>query len=160
MMGSMDIDTRAEFAAAPDKVFAMLTDKSFQETVCAQTHARSHDVIIDGSTVKTSRDLPAPDAARPFTGDTLTVVEDVVWSEAADGEVRTGAVTMKVPGQPVSFNGRYVLAPSGPGSSLTLTGELKVNVPLLGKKMEQAAAPAVLSGFRTQERVGADWLAG
>ena len=156
----MDIDTRAEFAAAPDKVFAMLTDKSFQEKVCEQSHARNHDVIIDGNNVKTSRDLPAPDAARPFTGATLSVVEDVTWAEASDDGSRTAVVTLKVPGQPVSFNGRYQLAPGGMGTTLSFSGQLKVNVPLLGKKLEEAAAPAVMAGFSTQEKVGADWLAG
>lgn len=152
----MDIDSRAEFPADPDKVYAMLTDKAFLERVCAETHATSHDVIVDGDSVKTSRELPAPDAARPFTGATLTVVEDVTWSDTGNG--RTGTVTMKVPGQPVNFTGKYELAAGGAGTVLTLTGVLKVNVPLLGKKLEQDAAPAVLAAFRTQEKVGADWL--
>lgn len=154
----MDIDSRAEFAAAPDKVFAMLTDKAFQEQVCERSHSRSHEVTIDGNNVKTSRQLPAPDAARPFTGETLNVVEDVTWAEpGADGS-RTAVVTLKVPGQPVSFNGKYQLAAGGAGSTLTFNGQLKVNVPLLGKKLEEAAAPALLAGFTTQEKVGADWL--
>lgn len=156
----MNIDTRAEFAAAPDKVFAMLTDKAFQEQVCEQSHASKHDVIVDGNNVKTSRDLPSPDAARPFVGATLTVVENVTWAEAADDGARSAVVTLSVPGQPVSFNGKYELAPGGLGSTLSFTGELKVNVPLLGKKLEQDAAPALLAGFTTQEKVGADWLAG
>ena len=40
-----------------------------------------------------------------------------------------------------------------------LTGDLKVAIPLLGKKMEQSAAPAILAGFRTQQKVGDAWLA-
>lgn len=152
----MDIDSRAEFAAEPDKVYTMLTDKSFLEKVCEQTHATSHDVIVDGNSVKTSRELPAPSEARPFTGATLTVVEDTTWTDNGNGH--TGTVTMKVPGQPVNFSGTYELAAGGAGTTLSLRGVLKVNVPLLGKKLEQAAAPAVLAGFRTQEEVGADWL--
>jgi hypothetical protein len=136
----------------------MLTDKAFQEEVCQRSHARSHDVSVDGNTVKTSRQLPAPDAARPFTGETLNVVEDVAWADADGDGGRSAVVTLKVPGQPVSFNGRYQLAAAGAGSVLTLKGELKVNVPLLGKKLEEAAAPALLAGFSTQEKVGADWL--
>jgi len=153
----MNIDTRAEFAADPDKVFAMLTDKAFQEQVCEQSYASDYEVNVDGNTVKTRRSLPSPDAARPFVGATLTVVENVTWADAATGN-RTAAVTLSVPGQPVSFNGKYELTAGGPGSTLSFTGELKVNVPLLGKKLEQAAAPAVLAGFTTQEKVGADWL--
>jgi hypothetical protein len=155
----MNIDTRAEFAATPDKVFAMLTDKAFLEEVCQRTHARSYDVIVDGTSIKTSRELPAPDAARPFTGETLTVVEDVAWADAAGDGSRSAVVTLKVPKQPVAFTGRYQLAAGGPGTVLTFTGELKVNVPLLGRKLEEAAAPAVLGGFSTQQQVGTDWLA-
>ena len=158
-MGAMDIDSHAEFAADPTRIFGMLTDKSFLEKVCEQTHATSHDVIVDGTTVKTSRDLPAPDAARPFTGEKLTVIEEITWADAGSDGGRTGAVTMKVPGQPVSFNGKYQLAAGGAGSTLSLTGVLKVNVPLLGKKLEEAAAPAVLAGFKKQEELGAEWLA-
>jgi hypothetical protein len=157
--GRMDIDSRAEFAAQPDQVYAMLTDKSFLEKVCAETHARTYDVIVDGASVKTSRELPSPDAARPFTGATLTVVEDITWSDEVNGS-RTAAVTMTVPGQPVNLNGRYTLTPSSAGTTLELKGVLKVNVPLLGKKLEEAAAPAVLGAFKIQQQVGADWLAG
>lgn len=155
----MDIDSRADFTADPDRVFAMLTDKAFLEKVCAETHARSYDVIVDGDNVKTSRELPSPDAARPFTGETLTVVEDITWSETGGG-ARTGTVKMTVPGQPVNLNGKYELTGSATGSTLTLKGQLKVNVPLLGKKLEEAAAPAVMAAFDTQKRVGAEWLAG
>lgn len=157
MMVRMDIDSHAEFAAQPDQVYAMLTDKSFLEKVCAETHARSYDVIVDGASVKTSRELPSPDAARPFTGETLTVIEDLSWSPADSGY--TAEVTMTVPGQPVNFNGRYTLATSGAGSTLQLKGLLKVNVPLLGKKLEEAAAPAVMAAFKVQEKLGQDWLA-
>jgi uncharacterized protein YndB with AHSA1/START domain len=159
-MGLMDIDSRTEFAAPPDKVFAMLTDKSFQEKVCEETHARSYDVNVDGSNVKTRRELPAPDAARPFTGATLTVLEDVTWAAAGADGSRTAAVSLTVPGQPVSFNGKYTLSAGGPGSTLHFAGQLKVNVPLLGKKLEESAAPALLAGFSSQEKVGADWIAG
>lgn len=156
----MDIDTRADFPAAPDRVFAMLTDTAFLEKVCEQTHARSHQVSVEQATVRTSRELAAPDAVRTFTGDKLTVTEEIIWSEAGSDGSRTATTTMKVPGQPVSFAGRYRLAPDGTGTSLSLTGQLKVNVPLLGRKLEESAAPAVLSSFRTQEQVGRDWLAG
>jgi len=54
---------------------------------------------------------------------------------------------------------RLRLTPGGKGSVVDLNGELKVNIPFVGKKMEQGAAPAVLAGFRTQQQVGDRWLA-
>jgi hypothetical protein len=35
-----------------------------------------------------------------------------------------------------------------------------VAIPLLGKKLEQSSAPAVLAGFKKQQEVGSRWLAG
>ena len=35
-----------------------------------------------------------------------------------------------------------------------------MNIPLLGRKLEESSAPAVLAGFRTQQQVGDRWLAG
>ena len=49
--------------------------------------------------------------------------------------------------------------PAAPGTVAELTGDLKVAIPILGKKLEQSAAPAILAGFRTQQKVGDSWLA-
>jgi hypothetical protein len=67
---------------------------------------------------------------------------------------------LTVSGQPVALNGTMTISPGGPGSILQLTGQLKVAIPLLGRKLEESAAPAVLAGFKTHRKVGADWLAG
>ena len=66
---------------------------------------------------------------------------------------------MTVLGQPVNLRGTLNLGPGGRGTKVDLDGELKVAIPLLGKKLEQSSAPAVLAGFRTQQRVGDRWLA-
>jgi hypothetical protein len=65
---------------------------------------------------------------------------------------------MTVLGQPVTLRGTLNLTPGGRGTKVDLTGELKVAIPLLGRKLEQSSAPAVLAGFRTQQRVGDRWL--
>jgi hypothetical protein len=155
----MDISSTAQFPANPDRVYAMMTDSAYLEEVCRATHARASEVSVDGSTTKTSRRLPAPALAAKFTGPELTVVEEISWDQAGSDGGRSGRVKMTVTGQPVTLNGKVSLAPGGPGTVATLTGELKVSIPLVGKKMEEAAAPAVLAGFRAQEKVAASWLA-
>ena len=42
---------------------------------------------------------------------------------------------------------------------MDVSGELKVAIPLLGRKLEESAAPAVMAGYRTQQEVGDRWLA-
>ncbi|WP_375432442.1 DUF2505 domain-containing protein [uncultured Friedmanniella sp.] len=155
----MDITTRIEFAAQPQDVYAMMTDQAYLAEVCQATDSRTYEATVVGSTTKTTRTFAAPDAVARFTGGELTVTEETVWGPAgADGQ-QTGNLTMTVKGQPVSLKGHVVVAAGGPGTVVQLTGDLKVAIPLLGKKLEQSTAPAVLEGFKTQQEVGARWLA-
>ncbi len=154
----MEISARVEFAADPDRVFAMVTDQRYLDRVCQASHAEAYETSVDGTTTHTSRTLPAPEMASRFTGPTLNVVERVEWGEAGADGSRTAAVTLNIPGQPVEMKGKLELTPGGPGTVLELTGDLKVAIPLLGRKLEQSAAPAVLAGFDVQQKVGSDWL--
>jgi hypothetical protein len=154
----MDISTHLDFAAEPDAVFAMMTDQAYLEEVSVASESIRYDAAVSGSTTKTSRTLAAPESAARFTGPELTVIEEIVWGPAGAGGARTADLTMTVLGQPVTLKGRLQSAPGGRGTVVDLTGDLKVAIPLLGKKLEQAAAPAVLAGFRTQQRVGDRWL--
>jgi uncharacterized protein YndB with AHSA1/START domain len=158
-MWPMDITTGLDFAAPPADVYAMMTDQAYLEEVCVASESISYDASVNGSTTRSSRTLRSPESAARFTGPQLTVVEEVQWGEAAADGARTGALTMTVLGQPVRLNGRLQLGPGGRGTTVDLTGELKVAIPLLGRKLEESSAPAILAGFRTQQRVGDRWLA-
>ncbi|HET7476495.1 MAG TPA: DUF2505 domain-containing protein [Dermatophilaceae bacterium] len=154
----MDITSQAEFAADPTTVYTMMTTKEYLEKVCEATRATEYEVTVTDSTTVTARSLPAPEMAARFTGPTLRVVEEIAWGDAALDGSRVGALKLTVPGQPLSMNGTTTITPGGPGSVMTMKAELKVSIPLLGRKLEQAAAPAVTSGFRTHQRVGGAWL--
>lgn len=155
----MDITTRIEFAAAPQDVYAMMTDQAYLAEVCQATESNRYEATVVGSTTNTTRTFPAPDAVARFTGTELTVTEQTVWAAATPDGQRTGELTMTVKGQPVSMRGQVRLMSGGPGTIVQLTGDLKVAIPLLGKKLEQSTAPAVLAGFKTQQDVGNRWLA-
>ena len=159
MMTAMDISTRAEFAAPVETVFAMMTDQVYLDEVCRASQAINYEATVNGNRTQTSRRLPSPEAAARFTGPELTVVEEITWGGAAGDGSRTGALELTIPGQPVSMRGQMKLYAGGPGTIAEMTGDLKVAVPLLGKKLEQASAPAVLAGFKVQQQVGNDWLA-
>jgi hypothetical protein len=158
MMCGMDISTRLDFAAAPDRVYAMMTDQAYLDEVCVASDSISYDASVSGSATHSSRTLPAPESAARFTGSQLTVIEDVTWSGPSTDGSRTAELTMTVSGQPVTLRGQLKLSPGGRGTIVALDGELKVAIPLLGKKLEESAAPAILAGFKTQQRVGDQWL--
>ena len=159
-MSGMEISSHLDFAAPPAEVYTMLTDQRYHEEVCVASGSISHNVSVTGSTTRTSRTLPAPDTAARFTGPQLTVNDEVVWGEPSSDGSRSGTVTMTVSGQPVTFKGGIRISPGGRGSEVDVQGNLKVAIPLLGRKMEESAAPAVMAGYRTQQEVGDRWLAG
>jgi Protein of unknown function (DUF2505) len=159
IMSAMDLSSHLDFAAEPASVYAMMTDQKYLEEVCVASGSLSYHFSVDGSTTRTSRTLPAPDSAARFTGPQLTVNEEVQWGDPSSDGSRTGTVTMTVLGQPVTFRGKLELSAGGRGSVVDITGELKVAIPLLGRKLEESAAPAVTEGYKTQQEVGDRWLA-
>jgi hypothetical protein len=158
-MSAMNLSNHLDFGAQPTDVFAMMTDQKYLNDVCVASGSLSYHASVEGSTTRTSRTLPAPDSAARFTGPQLTVNEEVVWGDPSSDGSRDAAVTMTVLGQPVRFRGKLRLSPGGKGSVVDLTGELKVAIPLLGKKLEESSAPAVMEGYKTQQEVGDRWLA-
>ena len=159
MMAAMDIKSRVEFAAGVEEVFAMMTDRAYLEEVCQATHASSFEADVTGTTTKTTRKLPAPDIAQKFVGQTVTVVEETAWGPADASGSRTGRVNMSIPGQPVTMKGTVTLSSGAVGTVGELVGDLKVAIPILGRKIEQSVAPTLVAGFRTQQKVGDAWLA-
>lgn len=157
-MDGMQLTAQQDFAAGPDEVAAMLTDRTFLEKVCVASEAIKHSVSVDGTHTTVSRTLKAPSAASKFTGETITIVEDLRWSPAAQDGSRTAALNLTVPGLPVEMVGTVRLAAGGRGTRVDYSGDLKVNIPFVGKKLEQSAAPAVLDGITLQQRIGDDWL--
>lgn len=155
----MDISTGLDFAAAPADVYAMMTNQRYHEEVCVASHSIRYEASVSGPSTHTTRTLPSPASAARFTGPELNIVEDITWGDAADDGSRTGTMNMTVQGQPVTLKGELRLVPGGRGTTVMLTGELKVAIPLLGRKFEQSSAPAVLAGFNTQQKVGDRWLA-
>ena len=155
----MHLTSQLDFAAPPAAVAAMLTDQEFLEQVCVASHATEHSVQVNGSSTTSSRTLPAPAAAAKFTGPTITIVEATAWGgPAADGG-RRGELHLQVPGLPVEMTGTAILRAGGKGTTVAYEADLNVNIPFVGKKLEQSAAPAVLSGIALQQRVGDQWLA-
>lgn len=158
-MGPMQISATAQFPADPARVFAMQTDRAFLEEVCRTGGAVAYEVEADGNRTRMSRSMPSPDLAKKFVGETITVVETYVWGEPTDDGTRTADLVVDVPGTPGRMTGAAVLSPTTDGSQIVVTGDLVVKLPLVGRKLEQAAAPALTAGVEVQETVARGYLA-
>lgn len=157
-MGSMQISATALFPADPVRVFAMQTDRAFLEEVCRLGGAVAYEVEAIGNRTKMSRSMPSPDVARKFVGDTITVVETYLWGAASADGTRIADLVVDVPGTPGRMTGAAVLSPTPSGSQIVVSGDLVVRLPLVGRKLEQAAAPALTAGVEVQEKVARRYL--
>ncbi|QGN56748.1 DUF2505 domain-containing protein [Nostocoides sp. HKS02] len=161
----MKIATTVEYAATPDEVFAVLSDAKFQEAKCAATAAVRHSatvkVVGDRTVITTERELPSdglPDFAKSMVGDALKVTETQDWGPASDDGTRQGTVEMGVAGAPISLKGTLSLQPGGAGTVEALDAELKARVPLIGGKMEKAAAPPIEEAIAIEHQTAVEWL--
>ena len=162
----MRLTERISYPASPLDVFSMLTDETFQHHKCEATGALSHTVGVqvtpgDGVTITTTRVLPTdavPDHVRSLIGKTLTVTQTEAWGAPGPGGEREGTVTVEIVGVPVRLNGTMTLTTEPDGALEVIDGELKASVPFLGGKIEQAAAPAILSAIRVEHTAGLAWL--
>jgi hypothetical protein len=153
-----------QYDAPPADVRAMLSDPAFREKVCEATHALRREVRVDGAgpgagmSVLVDQTQAAdgiPSFAKKLLGDEIRIVRREDWSGPQDA-----ALAVEIPGRPAGFQGRLVLAADGTGTVESVTGEVRVRVPMVGAKLESLVADVLVAALRSEERVGRRWLAG
>ena len=162
----MKISASLDYPATPHEVFAMLADETFQNRKCIATGALSHTVSISAKGERTvivsSRDLPTtnfPSFVQSLVGATLAITETQDWGPADAGGARQGVITVDIAGAPIDLDGTLSLTPNGHGSVQTVQGDLRARIPLIGGRIEQAAAPAITSAINVERDLGQAWLA-
>jgi len=163
-MSGMELTETLDYPAGPDTVFAMLCDQGWREEVCRRTHAIRYEVQVEQSgdnvVVRTSRVVPAPEAAKKFVGAELTINQSETWGVATADGSRRADLTIEVKGQPAGMQGSITLAPGGSGSRHAVVGDVKVRIPFIGAKFEPAIADAVRFALVREGEVGREYLAG
>ncbi len=156
----MMIRHQLKYDASPEAVYEMLRDPAFRNQVCTAMHTVSHDVGID----RTERGMfvridmvqetqGVPGFAKRIVGDTTRVIQSEEWvaAQSADLEV-------EIPGKPGHIRGRITLTGDESGTVESFEGEARINVPLLGGKIEVLIEKLFILGMDTEQRVGAAWL--
>lgn len=161
----MDIHRETRYAADPETVFAMLTDEAFLRRRAERSHALDWDASVkaDGNMLTSvlRQSLPAsflPEVARKLTGETVELTEGITWSPPNPDRSRDGTISLDVTQAPVTLRGTIILSLSGAQTAQVVRAELKASIPLIGKKVEEAAAPAVILAVDTMQEISEDWL--
>ena len=164
MMCGMELKLSASYDATPEEVFAIVTDATFREQACEKTKALSYDVQVSQSggdtVVRVSREMATanvPDMARKFVGDTLTVVQTETWHPAAADGSRRADVAGEISNTPVTLTGRASISTQGAQTVQAIDLDVKVAVPLIGKKMEPFVVDAIRAGLQKEHDLARDW---
>ncbi len=163
----MELVRSYHFDASPDEVYDMFVDEEFVQARLTQTGALTSTIKItaegSGVRIKTHRDLPpqVPDWARKFVGETISLDEVERWQAPGPDGSRDGTIFVEITGAPVQVDAtsRLAAGPTG-GTEYTVTGTITASVPLFGKKIQEAAAPAITAALDKEADVGRRWLAG
>jgi hypothetical protein len=99
-----------------------------------------------------------PDFIKRFLGETIQVRQVEEWGAPDSAGARHANVKVTIKGQPASMVGTAVLTPTADGSTEILEGEVKVNVPFLGRKIESEIAKVIASALKIEQRVGLEWI--
>lgn len=150
------------YDASPADVYAMLADPDFRNKVCVAAGTITHDVRIspdgDGMTVRIDQTQPAdgiPSFATKIVGDKIHILQQETWSDQEGA-----ALDVTIPGKPGHMKGTITLGSNSDGTLERVDADIKVNIPLLGGKLEKLIGDLLESALRSEQRVGAAWLRG
>lgn len=99
-----------------------------------------------------------PGFAKKFIKPRNTVVSIDRWSDNGDGTY-SGEFTIDTKGTPIAISGTTLLEAKGDSTSYSIDVEVKVNVPLVGGKLEGFAKGIVDKQLREEFRLADEWLA-
>lgn len=154
----MHIDVQQHYDATPDAVHTMLADPAFwQSTIAGESQVRSCqvDAIADGVSMRLT--VIAPSQVSRLVGGTLDMTLQATWM--AQGQGWSGPVAIDVEKVPGSFSGTCAITADGDGTNVAYSGDFSIRLPLVGKTLEEKAAPYLTSVLRAQQASGTAWLA-
>jgi hypothetical protein len=140
----------------------MLMEAAFREQVCDAQGAIRRTVTVgpDGGGMKVVIDSVQlaqgiPGFARKFVGDEIQLVQTERWTD-----IENGRVEVVIPGKPGQMAGTVTLRKSGGTTTETVDMEIRVNIPLVGGKIESLIADLLRKALKAENSVGRRYLAG
>ncbi|MDO5722931.1 MAG: DUF2505 domain-containing protein [Flaviflexus sp.] len=131
----MHVERSITYPAPPEKVASVLLSEELATARAQEAGADAPEHTRDGNTARTTvemTDLPSPINKFISKGASATVVQTL----RERGEGYSGEVGVET-SLPVTVSADLELAPDGAHTRASLTGDLSVNVPFVGKKIEK-----------------------
>lgn len=129
--------------------------------------AGAHDVTVtiesdgEATTVVVDRRVPLEvgGPAGKVLGGGIRVVQTERWTPPGADGVSRADISVAFPGAPVTMTAAALIVPTEGGSRETVTGEVKVKVPVVGRAVEPEVVRQIVRSLRTEMATGLEWLA-
>ena len=144
-------------------MWEMLQDQGYWDAKYAALGATNLEWLEfnpTGDTLKVSsvRHVVAnlPSAAKKVIGETAEVTQTEEWTRA--GDELTAKIAIATKGAPGGFTGSSKISPTDTGSSWSTELDIKISIPLLGKKLESAAYDETGDNFIKEKEFNDKWI--
>ena len=144
------IEHRGTFRYPAEQVYAALTDEEYLRERLAEIGGKDAELLshdADADTVRAvmrqgigAEDLPG--LVQRFVPQGVVIERTETWTSATDGGYQ-GTVEASVRGMPASVAGTMTLTNAADGSEMVTTGEVKVEMRLVGGKIESVIAEQI-----------------
>ncbi len=160
---SKNFSNTDDYAATPDQIWAMISEKAYWEGKYSELGASNiawstFDAAADKLTVSSTREVDAnvPAVAKKIIGEKAVVTQTEKWRKAAGNLECNIEITTK--GAPGGTNGTMIVKSSGSGSAWSADLEIKVSIPLLGKKLEGMMLEETEANFKKEKIYNDQWI--
>ncbi|MCG8925604.1 DUF2505 domain-containing protein [Lentzea sp. CC55] len=144
-----------------EKVFGAMVDETHLRDRLAAIGGSNAELVTFSSTggkttYQLKQGVPAehlPSAVKAALGGDLVIQRTETWAAGA------GTVEVAVGSVPGRLEGAFTVLDNGSGSKTTLTGEVRVGIPLLGGKLEKLIAEQVAVLLDKESEFTSEWLA-
>jgi hypothetical protein len=150
------------YEADAGDVFAMLVDPGFREEVCEHQQVVSYSVNVedrdDGTHVEVDQTQSLrgiAESVRMFVGDDVDIEQRELW-----GSPTRAVLDVQIPDKPGRMTGTITLAQRDGQTVETVSGDIRVSVPIVGRKVEEMVARVFTFALEAERAVGERWLAG
>lgn len=161
----MEFKETFQYPASIDRVWEMLSDPEYAADRAKELRITAPSVDSDAHENKvirtTTGGIPQdeiPAAVKKFISPSAKATLKEVWERHGNERI-SGGIEVSAQGVPAHLNAHMELAGKSDVTDVTMRGELRVNIPLLGRRLEKEAIGAAPLLAKAEVENAQKWLA-
>jgi hypothetical protein len=157
-MATMKLQATLRYAAPAEAVSAMLVDPEFHHLIGQQIQATACSTVPGPDTITVTYRLPTGEALRLLPGTEQELTGRLTWTTPLLDGRRQGQLILTVERFPAQLSAKLALSAGADLTEVSYDADFKVNIPLVGGKLEKKAGGAAQQILEAGQAIGQRWL--